>query len=134
MEKKHRRIGYLCLCLICFIILILFSCNDDDDGAEPQNPTTTPTYSTTPSPTPTFNPANCTGCHGFPPSSGKHFDHNGQNCCACVDCHASAVDQNNNLAEAHDNGSIDVEFAGGGTWDGSGCFGLSSDCHGSRAW
>lgn len=121
---------------VFFIILLTFSINYLLSCDEQNNeflPTATPTNEGS-SATPTFNPATCSLCHGFPPSTGKHQKHNSSYCCGCYQCHVDSVDETFNLESKHDNGTIDVDFAGGGYWDGSGCFGLSSGCHGDRLW
>lgn len=115
---------------ICFVSVLLVQCNTGDDDDNDSAPTQTPTPGVTP--TPTFNPGMCTVCHGFPPATGRHENH--QVCCPCNTCHASSVDEFYNYLSNHDNVSVDVLFSHGGTWTGSSCSGLSSDCHGTKNW
>lgn len=56
----------------------------------------------------------CAGCHGAPPSSGKHEIHEDL---PCKRCHEAVVDGEMILDKTlHLNGASDVQFQSGGTW------------------
>lgn len=131
MTKFLHILALFFLMNIAIIISTFIACDSGSDDST-EVPTVTPT--SVPSPTPTFNPATCVACHQFPPSSGSHNAHNGSFCCHCLQCHYTSVDTDYNFLEDHENGTVDVIFQAGGSWDGGGCFGLSSHCHGDRLW
>jgi predicted CxxxxCH...CXXCH cytochrome family protein len=89
--------------------------------------------STAPPPTWTGGPLGCTGCHGYPPSSGEHDLHYYQLGWSCADCHAGTVTYptagapSGTIIGNHVNGLSEVQFhAPGSSWSGSTC---TSACH-----
>ncbi len=107
------------------------SSSDTDTDADSDTDTDADSDTDTDADSDTDTDADCTSCHGFPPTTGQHGLHSSF---SCSNCHADTVDSSNNIISggAHDNGSNDVVFSGGGTWDGSTCSGVS--CHGSQTW
>jgi predicted CxxxxCH...CXXCH cytochrome family protein len=81
------------------------------------------------------NPGTCNGCHGYPPTSGRHSSHmnsarqiNGSNI-NCSSCHGTGADTGSQTG--HVNGSTDVVLASGGTFTstGTGTGTCSGACH-----
>ena len=81
----------------------------------------------------TGSTANCTGCHGFPPSSGQHAKHTakGYN---CAKCHSEVIDSTNKIISAtkHKNGTKDVK--GSFTYTASSKTCSAVGCHGTKSW
>lgn len=79
--------------------------------------------------------ASCTACHAKPPATGDHNRH--ANKCGCDGCHSTIVDSAGSrvlLPSKHVNGSKDVIFAKGGTWNATTRSCTPSGCHSVETW
>ena len=71
-----------------------------------------------------YSGANCTSCHGEPPNSGEHGEHDGE--ADCDECHQGAG-SGSGLNHFYDGVPVDVVFSVSGfTFNGSSCNGT---CH-----
>ncbi len=76
---------------------------------------------------------NCSSCHSLPPSTGRHRAHVNGEGIHCTRCHNETIAANGTLIPGgpHDNGTKDVVFRDGGTFDGTTC---NPSCHGRKNW
>ena len=83
--------------------------------------------------TPDSGSKNCTGCHGYPPSVGKHTKHIAKGM-KCFNCHGDTMDSSNNVKVGgkHKNGSKDVK--GTFTWDSTARTCANTGCHSTKSW
>jgi len=87
------------------------------------------------------NQAQCGSCHdaGTTPSDlgGRHYRHVIQRSLSCYECHFSVVDVNDSIVgpDLHVDGTNNVAFRLGGTYNNGTCSGLNnSACHGTHSW
>ena len=108
--------------------------SDSDTDSDSDSDTDSDTDTGTDTGTDTNDTSDCTACHDFPPSTGRHSLHVNSAGYSCNVCHSETVNSSNELISGgpHNNGTNDVVFSGGGTWNGSTCSGIS--CHGSQSW
>ena len=100
-----------------------------DQGATPDKGTS-PDLAVKPD---TGSTPNCTGCHGFPPSTGKHAKHTAKGM-KCSSCHSEVIDSSDKIISVtkHKNGSKDVK--GSFTFDATAKSCSAVGCHGTKSW
>jgi len=80
----------------------------------------------------------CTGCHGDPPSTGKHGNSNHRNR-SCDACHPTGYTSSNAIAPFHQNGVTDLGAQAGYSCGLKGCATgtrgtCTNKCHGRKSW
>jgi len=76
---------------------------------------------------------NCSGCHGFPPTTGEHTKHKAKGM-KCSGCHSEVVDSSNKIISVtkHKDGTKDIK--GSFTWDAKTKSCSNIGCHGTKSW
>jgi fibronectin type 3 domain-containing protein len=75
-------------------------------------------------------PANCTGCHGTPPTTGSHSNSNHRNR-TCATCHGAGYSSTTANAATHMNGVKNLVSTIGWNASSQSC---SNSCHGTKSW